>query len=340
VGTGGSSSGNGGEGAGGGSGGGGSGISINLDGSITSSSGGSMAADGPVVACTTGDACICPTLSIAVIGNPGQYGSGNNSDTAFQDWLNSSSAGTAKVDNYKTQPTLTADFLKGYNVIIFTGLADDSKNGPWWTFTAAELAAFQDWVNNGGGVITLNGMSGSNDEVNPDNVLLAFTGIQYIANSVTPACILTSAAIADVCVTCTGGSQPITLWDTADPVVSQLSSGITMVGMNWGPPISAPSDAYVAAKIPATWGNDPYFNVLVAKVVGKGRVLVYSDEWITYTSQWDGSGLSSTSDPKCANFLPQKIYQTAQFWYNMIRWTQPSATCFKIVDTQQPVTIW
>jgi hypothetical protein len=34
------------------------------------------------------------------------------------------------------------------------------------------------------------------------------------------------------------------------------------------------------------------------------------------------------------------VYQTAQFWYNMIKWSQPSAACFEIVDEQQPVVIW
>ncbi len=29
--------------------------------------------------------------------------------------------------------------------------------------------------------------------------------------------------------------------------------------------------------------------------------------------------------------------RTARFWYNMIKWSQPSATCFRIVDAQQPV---
>jgi len=110
------------------------------------------------------------------------------------------------------------------------------------------------------------------------------------------------------------------------------------MGMDWGTPIYAPADAHVAAKMVATWGSDPYFNFLVGKIVGKGRVLVYTDEWINYTGQWDSSGLST--DPACANFVPQKLYQTAQFWYNMIHWTQPDATCFKIVDVQQPVSLW
>jgi hypothetical protein len=85
---------------------------------------------------------------------------GANSNTAFQDWLNSSSAGTALVNNFTTKLTLTADFLAQYNVIILSGLGDDSNVGPWWTFDLAEIAAFEDWIaNKGGGVIALSGFS-------------------------------------------------------------------------------------------------------------------------------------------------------------------------------------
>jgi hypothetical protein len=82
-----------------------------------------------VVACTDGDGCICPTLDVAVVGTPGVWGDG--SDTAFQDWLNSNSAGTAKVHNYPHKPTFTTDFLAGYSLIILAGLGDNSNTGPW-----------------------------------------------------------------------------------------------------------------------------------------------------------------------------------------------------------------
>jgi hypothetical protein len=159
--------------------------------------------------------CTCPPLNVAVLGKPGKWGANPNGDpdTALQDWLNSSSAGTARVDNFTNRVTLTSDFLATYNVIILASLSDDSNLGPFWTFDPSEVAAFQD-------------------------------------------------------------------------------------------------------------------------------VLVYGDEWITYTTQWNGVGNPETNDPACAGFLPQDVYQTAQFWYNMIKWSQPSAACFEIVDEQQPVVIW
>ena len=139
--------------------------------SDASSSSGGSTGDGQAVACTNGDECICATLTVAVIGTPGDWGAASNSsaqdsDTAFQDWLNSSSAGTAKVDNYKAKPTLTPDFLAGYNVIILAGLGTDSNVGPWWTFDATEISAVADWVTNkGGGLISLSGYSGDGGEV-------------------------------------------------------------------------------------------------------------------------------------------------------------------------------
>ena len=69
-------------------------------------------------------------------------------------------------------------------------------------------------------------------------------------------------------------------------------------------------------------------------------MLAYSDERITYTSQWTGAGNPSSSAPAFQGYLPQDRFQPAQFWYDMIRWSQPNATCFKIVDQQQPVTVW
>ena len=303
--------------------------------SDASASGGTThtSGDGDVVPCTDGGDCVCPTLSVAVIGKPGVWG--DASDSAFQDWLNSSSAGTAKVDNYLTKPTFAPDFLAPYNVIIFQGLGDDSNNGPWWTFSASEVTAFQDWVENkGGGVISLSGYSADSNEINAKNALFAFSGIAYNQENISPPCVIVDANNNKMCYRC-GNPYQITEWNRNDPVIANLSLGVTMVGMDGGHTISAPADAHVAA---TTTNASSVSNWLVGKIVGKGRVLVFADEWITYTSQWTGQG--NQNDPSCKGFLPQDLYQIAQFWYNMIRWTQPNANCFKIVDNQQPVIVW
>src|SRR4051794_5176742 len=148
------------------------------------------AGQGEVAACEGGDACICPPFKLAVIGKPGKWGANPNGDpdTALQDWLNGSSAGTAQVDNFTERTTLTPDFLARYNVIILASLAEDSNNGPWWTFSADEAAALRAWVENGGGVISLSGYSGNPAEIVPVNQLIAFSGITYKADSVWGTC--------------------------------------------------------------------------------------------------------------------------------------------------------
>ena len=323
-----------GEGAGGKtSGGGGSGGApvIDLDPLVvppTDASARGSSDGGTVVPCTDGVGCTCPPLNVAVMGKPGKWGANPNgdSDTALQEWLNSSSAGTAKVVNYASKPALTPDVLAPYNVIILASLSDDSNTGPFWSFDTSEIAAFQAWVEDGGGVITLTGYSGDGGEIKPVNQLVGFSGITYNPDGLYADCPNWSICGC-------AHSNPITTWNRTDPVIANLSNSITMVGLDNGRSINAPADAHVAATIGAK-------NALVGKLVGKGHVLVYADEWITYTSQWNGEGNPSASDPSCKGFLPQDTYQTAQFWYNMIKWSQPSATCFKIVDSQQPVTIW
>ena len=309
------------------------GLLLTIDPSTASSSF-DASADGPfqLVPCTDGPGCNCSTLSVAVIGKPGKWGANPNgdSDTALQDWLNSSSAGTAKVDNFTARPTLTPDFLAPYNVIILASLSDDSLTGPFWVFDSSEVAAFADWVQNkGGGVITLTSYSGDGREINAPNQLLAFSGISYNNDGIYATCADWRVCGCAVCNT-------LSDWNRTDPVIANLSNNLTWVGLDNGRSINAPADAHVAATVP----GPPVKNALVGKLVGKGHVLAYADEWITYTTQWNGQGNPHTNDPSCAGFLPQEVFQISQFWYNMIKWTQPTATCFKIVDGQQPVTIW
>lgn len=278
------------------------------------------------VACDGGAGCVCPPFNVVVMGKPGKWGAVRNGDppTALMDWLNSSSAGTARVDNFTDRKPLTSDFLATYDVIVLASLAEDSDVGPWWTFSADEIAAFRAWVEDGGGVISLSGYSSGNEQA-PSTQLLGFSGIEYKQDRV--------GDFVDWQICGCTHSSTLTDWVRTDPLVASLGTGMTMVGFEGGHSIIAPADAHVAATVQG-------LPVLVGKVAGKGRVLAFGDEWITYTSQWSGVGNPSTTDPSCKGFLPQDKYQIAQFWFNMIRWAQPASTCFTIVDTANPVTIW
>ena len=164
---------------------------------------------GQVIGCDGGDACMCPPVKLAVIGKPGKWGANPNGDpdTALQDWLNSSSAGTAQVDNFTSRPSLTADFLANYGVIILASLAEDSSTGPWWTFSADEVAAFRAWIENGGGVITLTGYAGDPEEVSPVNQLIGFSGITYSQDGVWGNCATSRPAIARIPIRCPTGTE-------------------------------------------------------------------------------------------------------------------------------------
>ncbi len=131
----------------GGNGGGGGSGAILASGGATGSGTGTQAT---LSRCDDAGNCTACTLSIASLGQPAHYGAnGLNSDStqAFTDWLNAESA-NASVDIYTTRTTLTADFLKKYNVIIIQWLKD-SDSSPPWTFSDDEVAALKGWVNIG-----------------------------------------------------------------------------------------------------------------------------------------------------------------------------------------------
>lgn len=274
------------------------------------------------------DPCTTP-LGIAIIGGPGRWGKG--SDTEFPDWLRSSSAGSAKVDNYPARATITAEFLSPYSVVVLAALADDSNQGPFWSFDATERTALKDWVETtGGGLIALSGYSKNAAEIVPTNQLLAFTGISYLSD------VTQGNPTADSTLASCAEASPIADWYATNPTTEGLRRGVNWIGIDSGRSIQDPqNDSSLALAL----GNGAA-SALVWRLCGRGRVLAFTDEWITYVSLWNGSANANTTNPQCAGHLPQDLYQTPQFWYNMIRWVAPTAACFKIVDAHQAVTLW
>lgn len=294
--------------------------------------------------------CVC--LTIAEIGTAGQFGAspGADGDVAFQSWMNNPDNSNAHVDLYKSKPTINADFLAKYDIIVLQALTDNSSGGPYWTFSKAEQDALSEWVNNGGAIISMTGYSAMTQEVDPTNTLLKFSGLSYNTDDVgvDGDCTLYPADTAMY------GNQPICWcgtainvwdWNTSDSDIRAISnhdSSVSkfQVGAYHGRSINAPNDAHVAATLSA---NGKKINAAVGQIVGKGRVFAWFDEWITYTSQWTGEGLNADNkkNPMCQGALPNQAYQTSQFWYNMIKWSVPDAACFQIKgDDTQPVVVW
>lgn len=254
------------------------------------------------------DAGRCTCFNIASIGLPGHTGfqGGMDSTTAFTDWLNEQSS--ANVDMYTTRPTLDADFLAKYDVLIIQWLVDgiSGEDGTgYWTFTAAETAALDTWVKAGGGLITLSGYDAQAQEVMPLNQLVqATTDMSYGTADV-----LGTVSTSNYCL---GESDPLGGWVQS----TAIGRHIDEVGAFHGRPILPGPKAVVDC----TDGTNVY---AAHEDVGEGHVFSYADEWVTYTSQWFGIDAGGN----CADASASTVYQVPQFWYNAISYVSQATMC-------------
>jgi hypothetical protein len=95
-----------------------------------------------------------------------------------------------------------------------------------------------------------------------------------------------------------GNTAPVTDWFHPHPV----TEGVTQVGAANGFEIMG--DGQVLA-------SEGGLNVLMAKQVGKGHVLAWGDEWITFNSEWKN----------------HPDYQVERLWQNMIKWLTAEKVC-------------
>ncbi len=265
------------------------------------------------------DAGECTCINIASIGRTATYGLGEDNTDAFVNWLNDNSS--AVVDLHITKPMLTMDFLLNYDVIILQALEVD-EYGALWTFTADEAAALAQWVEAGGGLITLMGYGADAHEVEPTNHLLQFANISYNRDDPFTTC-------PDNMCYCWGNSISVQGLDPSHPV----SANITRLPLFHGRSITAPNGTVIGTAEGVVYA--------VGQQVGNGRIFAFADEWVTYTSQWLGTGQMqeiNTYDPcydATNNWMmtADKVFQVAQFWYNAIRWVAPLMECeFRIED--------
>ena len=254
------------------------------------------------------DAGRCTCFNIASIGLPGHTGfqGGMDSTTAFTDWLNAQSS--ANVDMYTTRPTLDAEFLAKYDVLIIQWLVDgvSGEDGTgYWTFTPAETQALDTWVKAGGGLITLSGYDAQSQEVKPLNQLVqAVTDMSYGTADV-----LGTVSANNYCL---GESDPLGGWVQTTPIGKYIDE----VGAFHGRPITPGA----MATVDCTDGTNVY---AAHEDVGQGHVFAYADEWVTYTSQWFGIDAGGN----CADASANVVYQVPQFWYNAISYASQATEC-------------
>jgi hypothetical protein len=280
----------------------------------------------------------CSCIKIASIGHEGVWGPcSSDTTTAFQDWLNTQS--TASVDTYdQTKPTLTKDFLAQYDVIVLQWMvANGTKNndGAAWVFSSDEVSALQDWVNNGGGIVALNGYQGMDPtqvfDTTATNQLLSFSDIQF--NKVVD--VATTGNLAYCfgnCVPLGGpvgdsGLTSVGTWDQTTPIGAHVTS------------VGALDMRSISASTAVTDCTDGTNKYAVHEQIGKGHIVAYGDEWITYSGEWNGMGAclgdggiyGDPYDP-CFQKSPTEIFQIPQFWYNAIKYAASSVTCFNITS--------
>ena len=188
---------------------------------------------------------VCDCLLIATLGVKGTSGKGD----VFAAWLTArSDAGAADLADQILTPALLAK----YQVIV----AQDVRKGH--QYDDSEVKALSDWVNQGGGFMTLIGYSDAGEAHNVNRLLAPF-GMSYTDEQ-----ILKKSG---------SNTIPITMW-TPHPI----DSGVTQVGVDNGYPVQGMGTTI------ATGGG---FDVAKVQDVGKGHVFLWGDEWITYNSEWN-----------------------------------------------------
>jgi hypothetical protein len=269
----------------------------------------------------------CKCTRLVSLGATATYGNGSDSVAAFLDWLNNQS--TAIVEIYKTRQTLDSAFLDKYDVIILQDLRG-------WSFSSAEVQALEAWVRGGGGVMALSGYySDDSSEITPTNALLSFTGMalkpdeipgqQCPETTVQNVCPNASSA----CCYCWGNAIPETEWNTTHPIALHM----TRIGGYRGRAVN-PGDGELVISYSGTPTG-------ATKTVDKGRVFLFGDEWITYTSQWLAGGQVSGNPDQwnpCYDLATTKwrtadnVFQTMQFWYNSLHYVAPPSTCNFVIE--------
>jgi hypothetical protein len=301
-----------------------------------------------------GTTCTC--LRLAMLGTLASSAVDTDSQ-AFVTWLNGNSDGTATLTSVPTKPTVDAAFLAQYDILLIA-------NVNTWTFSGDEKSAIQKWVTEtGGGIITLTGFSSMPPERDSSSQAISFSGLNYgTASSTTAPAAPASGETSPVyykggstnlkqclywngSVTTTHSSPLITTPLKFTPQTGELGKltlGLDYVGAFIGWPVTAPPNATVLATDPVTGGN----MAVALEYNGKGRIVAFGDEWVIFSNEWLPSGVPSNPNMDSGNmcWVPasgsapgffhsvESLYQTKQFWFNVINWVAPPNQCNFVVN--------
>jgi hypothetical protein len=192
-----------------------------------------------------------------------------NATGAFESWLEARS--DVPVKHIAARDTLTPELLKDLQVLVVGNLRERGNSG----FSAAELDAFRQWIEvDGGGVMTLAGYSANQNDIVPTVALLQPTGLSYnYQNPGGPGVLLM-------------GAPPMIANDFLAAGHPSLE-GISALGVYAAYPVVGDGTVLV---------RESGFDLAMAKELGAGHVMAFSDEWITQDLLW-GAQLTLQQTP-------------------------------------------
>lgn len=294
----------------------------------------------------------CTCLRLALLGTLESAANQKNTQP-FINWLNDNSGGSAVATLVDTKPTLTDEYLAGFDILIVANI-----NG--WTFSADEKAAVARWVREtGGGIVNLTGFVSQGSEPAATSQLIEFSGLKYTGSETAlegagqslPIYYADGTENLRDCIWWNGGdttdagiTTPIRFTPQAGNL-GKLTYALNYVGAFKGFGVEAPEESVVVASDPTTSQD----MAVALEVEGAGRIFAFGDEWVIFANQWapTGSPPNQQQDQYNKCWLPDEgifhsvatLYQTKQFWYNAINWVAPPNECGFVIEDVD-VDIW
>jgi hypothetical protein len=183
---------------------------------------------------------ICDCLAIALVGTPGSLAA-----SEFEQWLIDRGTSAERIN----PPLVDAAVLDAYDVVILDQLTRE--------YTPAEAAAFDVWVNAGGGLMSMTGHTASPVSAQQwPNGILGPMGLEY--------------------------QGPLLNGPVTDFLPHPTTMGLTSVTFLGGFEVVATvaGQSEVVARLP------DMIPAAQAQERGEGKVFVWGDEWIEYDSEW------------------------------------------------------
>jgi hypothetical protein len=196
---------------------------------------------------------------------------GSNPSANFQAWLEARGTSVERTHTMASE-TFDAVLLDKYDVIIFDRLPRQ--------YTTDEAGVLKAWVETRGGFVSMTGYTGAAAPDFYTNTLLAPFGLEYQPGLHT---------------------EPVTMF-AMHPVTVGLTS-VTFAG------------GYLVKDLGLNGGTSTVIGSISAGPVafaherGKGRAVVWGDEWIEFDSEW------------------KSLPEIEQLWVNIIAWIGPQDSC-------------